>query len=131
MAFRDLSTIPIHASVATGNVKVGRNNNYGNFAGNPVSANVQAGTLASADPLPIDTFNDEYIVSGTTNFGNMPNGWKGRKIQLQFSSVLTVFNGTSSATNIRLLGGANFVAGSGSILYLYHNGVQWLESGRA
>lgn len=131
MAFNDtIGSYVIKADVATSNVKIGKCN-FGNFATNPVNPNIKAVTVASADPLPCVNFADEFIVSGTTSFGSLTGGYKGRRIMLYFQGALTVFNGTGSVDAIRLSGGANFTTGSGSTLYLYHNGVQWYEEGRA
>jgi hypothetical protein len=123
----------VYGAVSTVNIKIGSNNfaidnATSSFASGP---NILSPGVTAADPLPIPNLGDGFNVIGATGFGGLAGGWAGRKITLLFTGSLTVFNGTGTASNMRLSGGANFSAVAGSTLTLQHNGTQWYEIGRS
>jgi len=77
--------------------------------------------IPSQDPLPLPNRGDFFTVSGTTSFGNIPNGWAGRKITLYFTGTLTVNNGSG----VRM--GSSFAATADDILELIHTGSYWVK----
>lgn len=84
--------------------------------------------IASADPLhlPGGISGDEFVVNGTTNFGNITGGYPRRRVTLIFISALTVLSGG----NIRLNGSTNFNVTAGGMLELMWTGASWREIGR-
>ena len=88
--------------------------------------------LASADPLPLPMTGDFFAVSGTTNWGALPNGWSGRRVTLYFTGTMSVTSsGGAGITNMHLAGGVNFAATPNDILNLIHNGTYWTEASRS
>lgn len=132
--FTALTGYPFKTTVATSLLEIGRDNDYGDFpAGSAlVIGTVTTPTLASAATLNLPATGDEFIITGTTNFGTLVGGHKDRRVTLFFAGVLTVFNGTGTTNNIRLSGGAaNFTTTAGATLTLAHNGTQWYEVSRS
>ncbi len=129
LTFTDIVTLPITAQVSTERMYL-NNCFFTNFTGNPMSLNVTSTSIASAATVILPNNGDTFIITGTTSFGTLGYGWLGREVVLLFTGVLTVFNGTGSVTNMRLLGGANLPTGAGTVLMLRHNGIQWYEIGR-
>lgn len=123
-------TYPIYASPSSSLVFVG-DNDYSNFTGIPTANTVLCQTVASASSVVLPNSGDTFNITGTTNIGQLGQGWAGRQVSLIFAASLTVFNGTGTAANMRLAGGANFSAAAGSCLTLRHNGVQWYEVARS
>jgi hypothetical protein len=93
--------------------------------------NLFAPTLASADPLYLPSLGDQFIISGTTGFGTLRDGWCGRQVTFVFQGVLTIYVGIANSDNMRLSGNANMITTAGGTLTLRHNGNQWYEVGRS
>ena len=88
--------------------------------------------LVSGDPLALPRNGNFFVVTGSTAFGNLDNGWAGRRVTLQFDAGLTVFNSAVvGVKTMHLNGGANFVTTQNDILELIHNGRFWSECCRS
>lgn len=127
---RDYLTKPINVAVSTTNLTV-TNIDFiapgGGAAMADNAANWLMPTIASADPMNLSgNGGDNFLISGTTNFGTLNGGYPGRTVMLFFDGALTVLNGGS----MRLNGSANFVTAAGSSLTLTWAGTQWREVGR-
>jgi hypothetical protein len=97
----------------------------------PVNSNLICPTIASAaglNLLPNDNF---FNISGTATIAAINGGWARRTVTLFFEASLTVTNSTGATGDIRLAGGTNFSAVTGSTLVLTHNGSQWFQVGGA
>jgi len=81
--------------------------------------------VPSADPLLLPPNGDAFLISGTTNFGNIAGGYGGRRITLEFQGVLTVNDGAV----INMSG--NFVTTANDVLDLIHDGSGWVQVGRS
>ena len=82
--------------------------------------------VASADPLLLPVNGDVFEVTGTTSFGTINSGWRGRRVTLIFTGALTMFDG---GANMKLAG--NFVTTADDTITLVHNGVAWYEVSRS
>lgn len=132
--FRNNSTAPIGFNVSNSTTFIGSNNDFSDAAAGSVplanAANWPIVSIASAAAVNLPAVGADFQITGTTNFGTLNGGWKGRQITLFFSGVLSVVNGTGASSNMRLNGAANFTTAAGSTLTLRHNGTQWYEVGR-
>jgi hypothetical protein len=129
--FNTISSNPIYSTVSSSLIFVDSQNDFSNFTGLVANGAITSQTIASVSPLVIPHSGSIFTITGTTSFGTLSQGWAGRVVTLVFSGVLTVFNGSGSAQNIRLNGSSNFVSAAGSTLTLSHNGVQWYETARS
>lgn len=129
--FQQITGLPVNPAVATSNVHVGANNDFGDFTAAVSAPNLTSPAIVSADPLPIPNSWDVITVTGTTNFGSLDYGYAGRTVHLIFTGILTVFSSTGGVNGMRLSGGTNYTSSAGSTLTLTHNGVQWYETGRS
>jgi hypothetical protein len=118
---------PIASSVLTNLVIVGKEIDYGNWSTTtpPVNTNISYPVVASASTLQIPNNQNFITITGTTNINSITNGWAGREINLLFTGILTVVDGT----NLKLQN--NFVTLGGSILKLISNGSEWYEVSRS
>ncbi len=130
VTFGDTLITPVQASIANNNVQI-KECVFTTFTGQPVSSLLTASSVASSAAVLLPNNGDVFTITGTTNFGTLQHGWVGREVTLIFSGTLTVFNGTGSITNMKLLSGVNLNTGPGTVLCLKHNGIQWYETGRA
>lgn len=87
-------------------------------------------TLASVAAIGLPAQGTSFIITGTTNFGSLGQGWLDREVTLYFASALTVLHSVGSLTAMRLSGSANFAVTAGGAIKLRHNGFQWYEVGR-
>ena len=102
--FQTIANNPIVSSVATNNLFIGLNH-YGDFTGQVDGTLNTAPSISSASFTYIPNNGDTFIITGTTNFGNLDYGWNGRIVTLIFTGVLTVISSTGSG--IHLSGGTN------------------------
>ena len=71
---------------------------------------------------------NSFTVVGQTNIASIATaGWAGQEVTLTFQVPLTVTNGA----NLKLAGGANFIATADDVLKLMCDGTTWRESGRS
>lgn len=89
-------------------------------------------TVASATNVTLGEANC-FAVTGTTTINTLvTTGWTaGSKIELHFSTSLTVNDNDTSSGNIKLAGSADFSATSDDILSLTYDGTDWRESSRS
>ncbi len=127
--FTDIASSPINNAVANSQVRIGQNNDYGNWPiGVPVvnNANRPPVSVASADPINLPSSGSFFQVTGTTSFGTLNGGWSGRMVTLKFTGALTVNDGGAS---LKLNG--NFVTTADDTLTLIHDGTSWFEISRS
>jgi hypothetical protein len=127
--FSAIVGLPINVPVTNSNVYIGPANDYYGFSAGTVVTNNTYNVIkqvASVDPLNLPVNGDFFQITGTTGFGTMGSGWKGRRVTLTFTNTLTVYDGGAT---IKLAG--NFVTSSGSTLQLIHDGTCWLELSRS
>lgn len=101
----------------------------------PIGTSIIQGTqtmqsVASATNLALPVMGENFRVSGTTGFGYISAGWVNRQVTLLFGAVLTVYHSIGS-NGIRLNGSTNFITSAGSVLTLFHDGIQWYEISRS
>ena len=132
--FSDCSGKPVGFNVSNSTTFLGSNNDYnGVAAGQTVVAvptNWPIQSIASANPLNLPANGDTFLITGTTGFGGLGGGWRGRRVTLIFAGALTVSNGGASPSGMYLGAGASFSAVAGSTLSLVHTGEFWYETGR-
>lgn len=128
--FESCSNKPIGFGAVNSTIWIGPNNDYSTLAAGDtpatVSANYPIQSIASADPLLLPVNGDVFEVTGTTNFGTLSGGWRGRRATLIFTGSLTVNDGGSS---MKLAG--NFTTSADDTITLVHNGVAWYEVSRS
>lgn len=132
--FRNHSTAPVGFNVSNANTYLGPNNDYSDTAAGSVPVANQSNwpiiSLASAASISLPVSGSDFLITGTTSFGTLLGGWKGRQVTLYFQSALTVNHATGATSNMRLNNGANFSVTATGTLTLRHNGTQWFEIGR-
>lgn len=129
MRFYNLSARPINIAVSTSNVRIGANNDFGDWTASATYGS--AGTLSitsvvAADPLNLPPTGSVFQVTGNTNFGTLNGGWAGRQVVLKFTGTPTAFDGGAS---MKLAG--NFAATADDTLTLAHDGTAWYEVARS
>jgi hypothetical protein len=132
--FRNHSTGPVGFNVSNANTYLGQNNDYSDTAAGSTPivspANWPVISIASAAAISLPANGFDFLITGTTTFGTLNGGWKGRVVTLYFQSALTVNHSTGATSSMRLSGGANFAVTATGTLTLRHNGTQWFEIGR-
>ncbi len=113
--FYDIGTKPIHPQVTVTKLRIGEHNDYGNWAdGSAIATDTHTlPSIPSNDPLVLPVDGDTFLVTGTTNVGNISGMWAGRKVTLKFTGSLTVNDGGAS-----LLLAGNLVTGGNAVLNL-------------
>lgn len=129
--FGTLAVAPVVLNLQTNNVFIWANTNLDSNTNAPVDGKDVAVEINSADPLPIRNYGTVFKILGTTNFGRLVGGFKGRQVTLVFDGILTVFSSTGDPSYMRLANNANFTTSAGGTLTLVHTGAQWFEIGRS
>lgn len=126
--FYDTATCPIYIAQATTLVKVGENNDFGNYTGS-----IDAGSAAlwttpainSAAALAVPPIGNFFIVNGTTGITSITGGWANRRITLKFTNSLTV------TKNASIVLGQTMYTSSGDTLTVVYDGGSWIEVSRS
>ena len=89
MGFQTLSGVPIKTNVATSNLFVGDDNDFGNVAAGTqfVPTLLSLPFLASATTLAMPGSGEAFVITGATTITNISGGWAGRTIRLHFQST--------------------------------------------
>lgn len=127
--FDGIPGLPVNSTVSNSTTYIGAANDFVGFAPGAVITNNTYNVIqsvASADPLNLPVNGDFFQVTGTTNFGTVNGGWKGRQIVLKFNDVLQVSDGGAS---LKIAG--NFTTAANSTLTLIYDGVAWCEVSRS
>lgn len=127
--FRSI-TNPVAFNVVNSTTFLGSLNDYSDKTAGQTPIGVPANwpiiQVASADPLPLPVTGDVFEVTGTTSFGTLSGGWRGRRVTLIFTGALTVNDGGAS---MKLAG--SFTTTADDTITLIHNGVAWYEVSRS
>jgi hypothetical protein len=127
--FDGISSLPINSVVANSSTYIGPANDFVGFAAGTVITNNTYNVIqsvASADPLNLPVNGNFFQITGTTGFGTVNGGWKGRQVVLKFTGVLLVSDGGAS---LKIAG--NFTTAANSTLTLIYDGVAWCEVARS
>jgi hypothetical protein len=127
--FDGISGLPVNSIIGNSSTYIGPANDFVGFAPGAVITNntynvIQS--IASADPLNLPVNGNFFQVTGTTGFGTVNGGWKGRQVVLKFNGVLLVSDGGAS---LKIAG--NFTTAANSTLTLIYDGVAWCEVARS
>jgi hypothetical protein len=127
--FSGIGGLPVNVTVTNSNVYIGPANDFSGFSsGASITDNTTnvIKQVASADPLLLPVNGDLFQVTGTTSFGTMGTGWKGRRVTLTFTDVLTIYDG---GVSLKIAG--NFVTATDSTIQFVYDGTSWLEVSRS
>ena len=122
---------PIYNQLSTPYLFLGVNDFRDWNAGSPTVFQAALQTIASASTmlLPSTPIKPEiYLVSGTTNSGQLAGGYLGREVTLIFQGALSLFPGGGSPNGMVLLGGVtqNVVVGS-IVRLIYTSAGTWQQ----
>ena len=123
-------TQPFNVTALNTNIYGGDDDFVTLAAGNRLAGpNMGTKYVTAASPLNLPPSGNEFNVVGSTGFGTLNRGWKGRVVTLIFHDPVAVYSSTGSDSSMRLAGNATFNAVAGSSLVLHHNGEQWYQVG--
>lgn len=101
-----------------------------NISDSMSGANAVSPVIPSATVPVLPRHGNQFFISGTTSFGQLAGGRKGRRVTLIFQGTLSVFSSNAGGFNdMRLANNATFSAAADRTLELEHNGIQWVQVG--